>query len=214
MRRTGPPDGLPVVCLSGGRAEAVPGDWGGSMELLVGRLAPRFPGVRFHEVRYRVKSWNVLDSCIADARAALDLAHDPRGRPTLLIGFSMGGAVAIGAAGHPDVAAVVGLAPWIPDRLSLAGLRGRRLAVIQGSLDGWLPGVPGIRPASSRRGWRRAVDAGVPATYELIRGAVHPIALRAPWGLVPMPRAGEWERRVAAQVARFRAEAAQEGEPA
>ena len=207
MRRTGPEDGLPVVCLSGGSGAAVAGDWGGSIEWLVRSLAPRFPGVRFHEVRYRVKSWNLLEGCIEDARAALDAAWDARGRRTLLIGFSMGGAVAIGASGHPSVGAVVGLAPWIPARLSIGGLRGRRLAVVQGSLDGSLPGIPGIRPASSRAGYERVVAAGIPATYELIRGAVHPIALRAPWGaLAPMPRAGEWAERVAAQIDRARAE--------
>jgi pimeloyl-ACP methyl ester carboxylesterase len=209
MRRTGPEDGLPVVCLGGGSGAAVPGDWGGSIELLVRRLAPRFPGLRFHEVRYRVKSWNLLEGCIEDARSALDAAADPRGRGTLLIGFSMGGAVAIGAAGHPTVAGVVGLAPWIPARLPIDGLAGRRLAVIQGSLDGWLPGIPGISPASSRAGYERVVAAGVPATYELIRGAVHPIALRSPLGLVPMPRAAEWVRRVEDQVERFRAAQAQ-----
>ena len=212
MRRTGPEDGLPVVCLSGGSAGLVPGDWGGSIELLVGRLAPRFPGLRFHEVRYRVKSWNRLEMCVEDAHAALDAAADPRGRRTLLIGFSMGGAVAIGAAGHSSVGAVVGLAPWIPGRLPVETLRARRLAVVQGSLDGWLPGIPGISPKSSRAGFERVVATGVPATYELIRGAVHPIALRAPWGaLVPMPRAGEWEERVAALLDAFRAEQAQPG---
>ena len=208
VRRTGPRDGLPVVCLSGGSAGVVTGDWGGSIELLVGRLARRFPGMRFHEVRYRIKSWNRLEMCIEDAHAALDAAADPRGRRTLLIGFSMGGAVAIGAAAHPTVGAVVGLAPWIPERLPVDTLWGRRLAVVQGSLDGWLPGVPGISPASSRAGYERVASTGVPATYELLRGAIHPIALRAPWGaLVPMPRAGAWEERVAEQLERFRDEA-------
>lgn len=208
MRRTGPDDGLPVVCLSGGSGGLKPGDWGGSIELLVRRLAPRFPGLRFHEVRYRVKSWNRLEMCIEDAHDALEASADARGRPTVLIGFSMGGAVAIGAAGHASVGAVVGLAPWIPDRMPVDTLRGRRLAVVQGSLDGWLPGIPGITPASSRRGYERVVTAGIPASYELIRGALHPIALRTRWGLLPMPRAGTWEDRVAAQLERARAEAA------
>lgn len=215
VRRTGPEDGPPVVCLSGGSAGAVPGDWGGSIELLVRRLAPRFPDLRFHEVRYRIKSWNRLGMCIEDARAALDAAADDGGRRTLLIGFSMGGAAAIGAADHPSVGAMVGLAPWIPERLDVETLRGRRLAVIQGSLDGWLPGIPGISPASSRAGYERVVAAGIPATYELLRGAVHPIALRAPWGaLVPMPRAGAWAARVADQLERFRAGQAQAEEAA
>jgi dienelactone hydrolase len=207
MRRTGPADGLPVVCVNGGSAAVVPGDWSASMEWLVGRLAPGHPEVAFHEVRYRTKSWNRLESCIEDAVAALDAVADPRGRPTLLVGFSMGGAVSIGAAAHPSVGAVVGLAPWIPDRLPIDGMRGRRLAVIQGSLDGWVPGVPGVSPRSSRRGYERARAAGVPATYRLIHGAVHPIALRWRGRLVSAPRSRTWARLVSAEVARFRAQA-------
>ncbi len=206
MRRTGPADGLPVVCVNGGSAAVLPGDWSASIEWLVGRLAPEHPDVAFHEVRYRTKSWNRLRSCIDDCRAALDAVADPSGRRTLLIGFSMGGAVSIDAAGHPSVGAVVGLAPWIPQELDIDGLRGRRLAVIQGSLDGWIPGVPGISPRSSRAGYERVRASGVAATYTLIRGAVHPIALR--WGdrPVPAPRAGTWARLVSAEVARFQAE--------
>jgi dienelactone hydrolase len=206
MRRTGPPDGLPVVCVNGGSAAVVPGDWSASIEWLVGQLAPRHPRLAFHEVRYRTKSWNRLGSCIDDCLAALDAAAGPPGRRTLLLGFSMGGAVSIGAAGHPSVAAVVGLAPWIPERLPVDGLRGRRLAVLQGSLDGRIPGVPGISPRSSRAGWERVRAAGVPATYTLIRGAIHPIALR--WGgrPVPAPRARAWARLVSAELTRFQAE--------
>jgi len=205
MRLTGPADGPPVVCVNGGTAADVPGDWSASIEWLVGRLAPAHPGVAFHEVRYRTKSWNRLDSCVEDALAALDAAA-PGGRPALVVGFSMGGAVAIVAARHPAVAGVVGLAPWIPDRLPLDGLRGKRLAVLQGSLDGWIPGVPGISPRSSRHGYERVRAAGVPATYRLIHGAVHPIALR--WGgrPVPAPRARAWARLVSAEVARFQAD--------
>ena len=207
MRRTGPADGIPVVCVNGGTATPAPGDWSASIEWLVGRLAPEHPALAFHEVRYRVKSWKRLDSCLEDAAAALDAVADAGGRHTLLLGFSMGGAVSIGAAGHPSVSTVVGLAPWIPERLDLDGLRGRRLAVIQGSLDGGLPGVPGISPRSSRAGYERVRAAGIDASYALIRGALHPIAFR--WrghGLLPAPRAGAWARAVGEQLARFQAE--------
>jgi dienelactone hydrolase len=208
MRRTGPEGGLPVVCLNGGTARPQPGDWSSSIEWLVRRLAPRHPEIAFHEVRYRVKSWKELDSCIADGRAALEAATGDAGRPALLIGFSMGGAVAIAVAGHPAVTGVVGLAPWIPDRLDLAPLRGRRLAVIQGGLDGSLPGIPGVSPAGSRAGAERARAAGIPVTYTLIRGALHPIALR-PFGgrPVPAPRARAWARLLSAELDRFRGQA-------
>jgi hypothetical protein len=97
---------------------------------------------------------------------------------------------------------VLGLAPWIPDRLSLEPLRGKRFDVLHGSLDRWLPGIPGVSPASSRRGFERARALGVAGRYEVIPGALHGIALRAHWGRpVPLPRAGAWERHVAAQLA-------------
>ena len=86
--------------------------------------------------------------CVEDARAAI---HAVAAERTVLLGFSMGGAVAISAAGEASVEGVLGLAPWIPDRLSLEPLRGKRLDVLHGSLDRWLPGVPGVSPASSRR---------------------------------------------------------------
>jgi dienelactone hydrolase len=188
-----------IVCVNGGQARDVEGTWSASLEWLVHRLAPRFRRLVFGEVRYRVKSWRRLESCIEDARAAVHAVGSER---TLLLGFSMGGAVAISAAAEPSVERVLGLAPWIPDRLSLEPLRGKRLDVLHGSLDRWLPGVPGVSPASSRRGFERARALGVAGDYELIPGALHGIALRAHWGRpVPLPRAGAWERRVAAQLA-------------
>ena len=187
-----------VLCLNGGTAREVPGTWSATVEWLVARLARRFPRARFAEVRYRVKSWNRLDSCVADAAQALAATGPAR---HCLLGFSMGGAVAIASAGAPGVTDVVALAPWIPERMDLAPLAGRRVTVVQGSVDGHVPGVPGISPAHSRAGFERMRAAGVDATYQLIRGGLHGTALRAPWGgLVRLPRAGAWERRVAAAV--------------
>ena len=209
MRRTGPADGIPVVCVNGGTARVAPGDWSGSLEWIVRTLAPRFPALAFHEVRYRVKTWKRLDECIEDARAALDAVRDPQGRHTLMIGFSMGGAVSIAAAGDPSVSAVVGLAPWIPDRLDVSGLAGKRLAVIHGSLDGGLPGIPGVSPRSSRAGLERVTAAGAETSYSLIRGAIHPIAVRRRGGRpLPLPRAGTWAQHVERELARFQAEEA------
>ena len=182
--------GRAVVCLNGGQAREVPGTWSASLEWLVRRLAPELPGLRFGEVRYRVKSWKRIDMCVDDARAAIaELA----GTRTLLLGFSMGGAVSIAAAGEPGVEGVLGLAPWIPDRLDVSTLRGRRLDVIHGALDRSLPGIPGVSPASSRRGFERALAAGARGTYTTIPGAVHGLALRAPGGsVVRLPRAHRW----------------------
>ena len=201
VRTTGPTGGPLVVCVNGGQGNEVEGTWSASLEWLVHRLAPRFPHVAFAEVRYRIKSWRRLDWCIEDARAAIDRAA---ARRVLLCGFSMGGAVAIASADAPGVEGVVGLAPWIPDRLDVSPIRGRRLDVVHGSLDRWLPGVPGVSPTSSRRGFERVRALGVPGSYTLLHGGLHGLALRAPWGApVPLPRARTWAGRVAGFVEAF-----------
>ena len=66
MRRTGDRR-APVVCVNGGQAAPVPGDWSASMEWLVGRLAPEHPGWRSTRCATGVKTWNRLESCIEDA---------------------------------------------------------------------------------------------------------------------------------------------------
>ena len=201
MRTTGPAGAPTVVCVDGGTARDVGGTWSASVEWLVGRLVPAFPALRFAEVRYRTRSWHRFESCREDARSAVREARAPR---TLLVGFSMGGAVAVGVADEPSVEAVVGLAPWLPDPLSVEPLRGKRLVVLHGTLDRRLAGIPGVSPASSRRGFERARALGVSGTYTLIRGAPHAVALRAPWGAaVPVPGSGRWVRHVAAELRRF-----------
>jgi pimeloyl-ACP methyl ester carboxylesterase len=197
VRLTG--DGpVAVVCVDGGEAAEVEGTWSASLEWLARRLGPRLPQFAFAEVRYRVKSWRRLERCVADARAAVRAVGAER---TLLLGFSMGGAVAVSAADEQSVERVLGVAPWIPDRLSLEPLTGKRLDILHGSLDRPLPGIPGVSPASSRRGFERARALGVAGRYEVIPGALHGIALRVPPGrLVPLPRAAAWERRIAAHL--------------
>jgi dienelactone hydrolase len=188
-----------VVCVNGGQAAEVEGTWSASLEWLVARLAPRFPALAFAEVRYRIKSWKRLDDCIADARAAI---REVGAEKVLMLGFSMGGAVAISVGDEPTVECVLGLAPWIPDRLSVEPIRGKRLDVLHGSLDGRLPGIPGVSLALSRRGFERARALGAAGTYEVIPGAFHAIALRAPWGHpIALPRAAAWERRISVQLA-------------
>ncbi len=204
LRLTGP-SGAPaaVLCVNGGQAAEVEGTWSATLEWLVRRLAPQFPGLAFGEVRYRIKSWKQLDRCVDDARAAIDALGSPR---TLVVGFSMGGAVASQVAAEPSVETVVGLAPWFPERLSLEQLDGKRLRVLHGSLDRWLPGVPGVSPAGSRRGFDRATALGAVGEYTIIPGAVHGVALRAHWGRpVPLPRARTWARLVAGELERFQA---------
>lgn len=201
MRVTGPTAHAAIVCVNGGQSGEVAGTWSASIEWLVRRLAPDFPNLGFAEVKYRIKSWKRMDWCVADAIAAVEEAEAPR---TLALGFSMGGAVAIQAAAEPTVKAVLGLAPWIPERLSLETLRGKRFDVIHGSLDRWLPGIPGVSAAGSRRGYERARSLGVEGEYSLVAGALHGVALRAGHDhLIPLPRAGAWARLVATELERF-----------
>lgn len=195
-----------VVCVNGGRGKDIEGDWSATLEYLIAKLSPDFPELAFLQVRYRIKSWKRLDLCIEDAAAAVEEAVSEGAREVALLGFSMGGAVAIGIADHPSVSTVIGLAPWIPDRMDVAALDGKRLAVVHGKLDAWIPGIPGVSPRHTLRGVDRIRDRGVEASHTLISGAVHGIALHGPGDqLVPLPRAHEWTRLVADELERFQA---------
>lgn len=202
LRVTGSVDAAVVLCVGGGQQREVAGTWSATLEWLVATLAPRLPQLGFAEVRYRVKSWRRLDSCVEDARAAVREVGAPR---VALLGFSMGGAVAVTVARETGVEEVVGLAPWLPDELDVSTLRGKRLTVIHGALDRWLPGVPGVSATHSRKGFDRARERGAEGRYVLIPGALHGVALRAPWGgLVALPKAERWAELVAGELSRFR----------
>jgi dienelactone hydrolase len=188
------------VCVNGGQAASVPGTWSATLELLVQRLAPRFPTFQFAEVRYRVKSWNRLHECVDDARAAIDAVGADR---VLLVGFSMGGAVSISCADDARVVGVLGLAPWIPERLSVEPLRGKRLRVLHGSLDRALPGIPGVAPSLARQGFERARAVGAEGELTLIPGAVHGLALRARGRLVALPRTRRWLELAGEEIRRL-----------
>jgi len=201
VRVTGPTSRCAVVCMNGGQAREVEGTWSASIEWLVRRLSTRLPEIAFAEVRYRVKSWKRLESCFDDARAAVREVGAPR---TLLLGFSMGGAVSIGIADEPGVEGVIGLAPWIPEQLDVSRLHGKRLSVFHGALDRWLPGIPGVSAGHSRKGFERARARGADGRYVLIPGGLHGLALRSPRGrLVTLPRADRWAELVEEEVRRF-----------
>ena len=200
MRVTGPVGEYAVVCVNGGQSREVEGTWSASIEWLVQTLAPRLPQLGFAEVRYRVKSWRRLESCVDDARAAVAEVGAPR---VVLLGFSMGGAVSIAIANEPVVEEVVGLAPWIPDQLDVSTLRRKRLTVFHGALDRWLPGIPGVSASHSKRGFDRARERGADGSYLLIPGALHGIALRSPWGkLLRLPKAERWAELVESELRR------------
>jgi dienelactone hydrolase len=202
-RLRGGPAAIAAVLLNGGSARVVPGTWSATSELLAEELARRFADVRFAEVRYRVKSWNELASCTADAAAAIELVLAEGAERCLLVGFSMGGAVSIGCADHDAVLSVLGLSPWIPPQLSLEPLAGKRLDVLQGAWDRHLPGIPGVSPTSSRAGFERARMLGVEGSYTLIPRGLHGCAVRARGGLLRLPGCGAWVEHVASALGRL-----------
>lgn len=203
-RWTGTPGPRAVVCVNGGTAAEVPGTWSASIEWLVRRLAPRLPGLAFLEVRYRVKSWRRLDSCVADGRAAIDAARESGAERLALLAFSMGGAVAVRNAAAPEVSLVAGVNPWLPPELELEPLAGRRLAIVHGALDAPLPGIPGVNPSLSKAAFERARALGVEASRIVVPGALHAVALRRPSGrLLPLPGAGRYGELVGAELERF-----------
>jgi pimeloyl-ACP methyl ester carboxylesterase len=189
-----------AVLVNGGTAQRVPGTWSATSEWLADRLAPRFPDLAFCEVRYRLKSWKELGSCISDAQAALDAAD----RPAILVGFSMGGAVAIACAQDERVGALLGLSPWIPPELALDPVAGERFDVVQGAWDRSLPGIPGVAPSHSRAGFERALAAGATGTYTLVPRGLHGVAVRSRRGrIVALPAARRWLPPIAAVLERF-----------
>jgi pimeloyl-ACP methyl ester carboxylesterase len=207
-RITNPGAQLAAILVNGGTAKRVAGTWSATSELLTTELAPRFPEVSFVEVRYRLKTWKELAACYEDATAAIELLRAAGVDECLLVGFSMGGTVSIGVAAEDSVTGVLGLAPWIPARLPVEALRGRRFDVVHGSWDRYLPGVPGVSPGSSRAGFDRIRALGVEGTYTLIPGGVHGCAVRARSGrLVRLPRWRGWVEQVGLGLERFQASA-------
>ncbi len=203
-RWTGTPGPRAVVCVNGGTAAEMPGTWSASIEWLVRELALRLPQLPFLEVRYRVKSWRRLDLCVEDGGAAIAAARESGVRELALLGFSMGGAVAVRNAAAPEACLVIGVNPWLPPQLELDPLRGRRLAVCHGSFDARLPGIPGVNPSLSLAASERARALGVDVERQMVGGGFHAVALRSRGGgLLRLPRAGQYRDFVAAELERF-----------
>jgi dienelactone hydrolase len=199
LRATAPPaeleGALVVLGLGGSSARPSAPRFSASITWLLERLGRELPELAYAELRYRDRSWRALGECLQDAREAL--AALPLSASVVLVGFSMGGGIAIGSAGDPRVLGVIGLAPWAPDGIPLDGLRGKRLAIVHGSRDRHLPFLPGVPPEHSRRLLERADAAGARTSHRLIPGAVHAIAVRTPVGLLALPHGGAWATAVA-----------------
>lgn len=193
-----------VVCVNGGTSAEVPGTWSASVEWLVRRLSRRFPGLGFLEVRYRIKSWRQLERCVEDAAAAIVAATESGAERLALLGFSMGGAVAVRNADAAGVELVAGVNPWLPPQLGLGTLRGRRLTIAHGALDSPLPLIPGVKPSMSLAAAERARALGVEVEREIVSGGFHAIALRRRGGgMLALPGADRYAEIVGGQLERF-----------
>jgi dienelactone hydrolase len=131
-------------------------------------------GVVVSRPRFRVQGWNGAQaSPVGDLTGHLDELRAQFGPvPVVLVGHSMGARAALRAAGHPSVAAVAGLAPWLPSGEPVEQLAGRSILLAHGTAD-----VVTI-PAET---WAYAARARSLArvTEVEIRGGDHPMIRRA-----------------------------------
>ena len=203
-RWTGTPGRRAVVCVNGGTSAEVPGTWSASVEWLVHQLSRRFPELGFLEVRYRIKSWRRLELCVEDAAAAIGTARESGAEEVALLGFSMGGAVAVRNADAAGVELVAGVNPWLPPQLELATLRGRRLAIAHGAFDAPLPLIPGVKPSMSQAAAERARAFAIEVERQVVPFGFHAVALRRrDGGLLALPGSGHYAEFVGDQLERF-----------
>ena len=124
--------------------------------------------------RFRVQGWNGAQaSPVGDLSEHLD---DLRGQfgpvPVVLVGHSMGGRAVLRAAGHPSVAAVAGLAPWLPAGEPVDQLAGRSVLLAHGTAD-FVTSAPETWAYADRaRALARVAEVE-------IRGGEHAMLLRA-----------------------------------
>lgn len=183
-----------VLLLHGGRADGLepPPSW----NLPAARMRPfgwavaratAGGNVLLGAVRYRHRGWNGDRSdSVQDARAALEELAERFGPvPVVLVGHSMGARAALRAAGHRNVRAVIGLAPWCPPGEPVEQLRGRRVVLLHGDRDRTTD------PAGSRELALRARAAGAETAWLPISGGDHTM----------LRRAAEWHSLTARSVA-------------
>jgi predicted esterase len=100
----------------------------------------RRAGLDLWLLRFGVVGWNhghaEHPSPVPDARWALDRARERYGGlPVVLLGHSMGARTAVAVADDPQVAGVVGLAPWLPPGEPVEPLAGKHLVAAHGRAD-------------------------------------------------------------------------------
>ncbi len=186
------PAGIAVVCVNGGTGNAE----ARRLER-VDRVARPAPGARAPGARV---PRGALPGEVVEAPR-----HVHRGRPrgarrgrrarpvrrALMLGFSMGGRRLDRGRGPPGGDA----RSWASPRGSPSACPWRACAAgaspsSRAPSTAGCPAFPASARSSSRAGYERVRALGVDAGYQLIRGAIHPIALRGPRRAPACPRPG------------------------
>ncbi|WP_457949228.1 alpha/beta hydrolase [Pseudarthrobacter sp. alpha12b] len=165
-----------VLVLHGGRAHSR--DPVEARHLSPARMVPfarhlhragRKHGLAVWSLRNSVRGWNGPDmSPLQDARWALQqIAERHPDVPVFLLGHSMGGLTAVCAADHPQVEAVVALAPWLSPETPAANVAGRKVLIIHGTTDHM------TSPSQSLAFARRASADAASMQYVSLRGVGH-----------------------------------------
>lgn len=131
--------------------------------------AGRKHGLAVWSLRNSVRGWNGPDMTpLQDARWALaQIAEQHPGVPVYLVGHSMGGLTAVCAADHPQVEAVVALAPWLSPQTPVANVAGKKVLIVHGTTDRW------TSPSQSLAFARRAAAGTASMQYVALKGAGH-----------------------------------------
>jgi dienelactone hydrolase len=136
--------------------------------------AVRGSAVVVRRPRFRVRGWNGAQA--SPVQDLTELLDDIRGQfgpvPVVVVGHSMGARAAMRAAGHPSVAAVAGLAPWLPPGEPVDQLAGRSILLAHGTAD---------TVTSAAETWAYAERARTltRVTEVEMRGGDHPMIRRA-----------------------------------
>lgn len=131
--------------------------------------AGRKHGLAVWSLRNSVRGWNGPDmSPLQDARWALQQIADRHpGVPVFLLGHSMGGLTAMCAADHPQVEAVVALAPWLSPETPAHRVAGRKVLIIHGTTDHM------TSPSQSLAFARRTAPDAASMQYVSLKGVGH-----------------------------------------
>lgn len=168
-----------VLVLHGGSADSfVAARWRDPAVLrlwpVARAIARKLPDASVYRLRFSIRGWNGRgDAALRDARWALTKIRDiDPGLPIVVVGHSLGGRVAFRVGGDPDVAGVVGLAPWTPSDDPAAQLAGVPVVVIQAGRDR-------VIPERTTRPWlARAEHAGARLTRTVLPWAGHTMIRR------------------------------------